>query len=117
MSPFGAPVAELPSVFGGEAAGAVEQVGADLTDFAPGDEVFGQAVGGTFAEYPRLPAAFTVHKPATVSFEDAATLPITTATAHDPIASRSSERPQSACACAHHPQQRPRWQAPTRVSN
>jgi NADPH:quinone reductase-like Zn-dependent oxidoreductase len=75
----------VPAVFGGEAAGVVERIGPGVTDFAPGDEVFGQAAAGGYAEWALLPAELTARKPAAVSFEDAATLPIAAATAHDAI--------------------------------
>ncbi|MEU4242701.1 NADP-dependent oxidoreductase [Actinoplanes sp. NPDC026619] len=83
--PAGAPVPEVPAVFGGEAAGVVERVGEGVTDLAPGDEVFGQTVTGGYAEYALLPAALTARRPPVVSFEDAATLPIAAATAHDAL--------------------------------
>jgi NADPH:quinone reductase-like Zn-dependent oxidoreductase len=83
--PAGVPAPELPAVFGGEAAGVVERVGADVTAFAPGDEVFGQALTGGYAEYTLLPAAITARRPPGVSFEDAATLPIAAATAYDAL--------------------------------
>jgi NADPH:quinone reductase-like Zn-dependent oxidoreductase len=55
---------------GGDLAGVVEAVGKDVTDFAPGDEVFG-ARTGAFSEYAA--ARMIVKKPANVSFEEAAT--------------------------------------------
>jgi len=84
-APPGAPAPVLPAVFGGEAAGVVERAGPGVTDFAPGDEVFGQAAGGSYAEQALLLAELTARKPATVSFEDAATLPVAAATAHDAV--------------------------------
>ncbi|GIF20924.1 NADPH:quinone reductase-like Zn-dependent oxidoreductase [Actinoplanes tereljensis] len=83
--PQGAPEPSVPAVFGGEAAGVVEQVGPGVTDFRPGDEVFGQTVAGGYAEYALLPAQLTARRPSVVSFEDAATLPIAAATAHDAL--------------------------------
>jgi NADPH:quinone reductase-like Zn-dependent oxidoreductase len=54
---------------GGDFAGVVEAVGKDMTDFAPGDEVFGSRTGA-FAEY--VAARMIAHKPKTVTFEQAA---------------------------------------------
>jgi NADPH:quinone reductase-like Zn-dependent oxidoreductase len=65
---------ELPAVDGREAAGVVDEVGADVTDVAPGDEVFGFAVGGAAAEYAVLDD-YTV-KPAALPWEEAAALPV-----------------------------------------
>lgn len=76
---------ELPAVFGNEAAGVVEEIGGGVTGFAVGDAVFGNPVGGGYAEYTLLPVAVTAHKPDTVSFTDAAALPVAGATAYDGI--------------------------------
>ncbi|MFB6815924.1 NADP-dependent oxidoreductase [Streptomyces sp. NPDC056347] len=75
----------FPAVFGSEAAGVVEAVGPDVSGFAVGDEVFGNPVTGGYAEYTLLPAAVTAHKPAGLSFTDAAALPVAAATAYDGI--------------------------------
>jgi NADPH:quinone reductase-like Zn-dependent oxidoreductase len=81
----GGPATELPAVFGSEAAGVVEEVGPGVEGFAPGDEVFGHADLGGYAELALLPAAGTAHKPAAVSFTNAATLPVAGATAYDAL--------------------------------
>lgn len=67
---------------GTDLAGEVVEVGKDVTEFRPGDEVFGESLrgmqwanGGTFAEYAAVPAEGLAHKPANVSFEQAATVP------------------------------------------
>jgi NADPH:quinone reductase-like Zn-dependent oxidoreductase len=62
-------------------AGTVEAVGKDVTRFEPGDEVFGGA-GGAFAEYLTIRETRAVtYKPANMSFEQAATVPIAALTA------------------------------------
>ncbi|MFH8221924.1 NADP-dependent oxidoreductase [Streptomyces sp. NPDC018057] len=73
----------FPIVFGSEASGVVEEVGEGVTGFAPGDEVFGNAAAGGYAQYTLLSAEVTAHKPAGLSFADAATLPVAAATAYD----------------------------------
>jgi NADPH:quinone reductase-like Zn-dependent oxidoreductase len=77
----------LPAVFGREASGVVRGIGPDVEGFAVGDEVFGRpAIGsGTWAEYTLLTAAGTAHKPPHLSFNDAATLPVASATAYDGV--------------------------------
>jgi NADPH:quinone reductase-like Zn-dependent oxidoreductase len=65
-------------LMGTDFAGIAEAVGKDVTDVQPGDEVFGGR-DGAFAEY--VSAKSVVRKPAGVSFEDAATLPIAGLTA------------------------------------
>src|SRR5689334_20235650 len=82
---IGAPVTPLPSVFGREVAGVVEEVGGDVTGFAIGDAVFGHPVTGAYTEFTLLPADATAHKPDAVSWADAATLPVAAATAYDAI--------------------------------
>ncbi|HEY2331722.1 MAG TPA: NADP-dependent oxidoreductase [Acidimicrobiales bacterium] len=76
---------ELPAVLGREASGVVESVGDGVTNFAAGDEVFGNTPHGSFAEYAVLTAASTGHKPAAVSFNDAASLPVGGGTAYDAV--------------------------------
>lgn len=75
----------FPTVFGSEAAGVVEGVGPDAEGFAVGDEVFGNPVTGGYAEYTLLPVSVTAHKPAELSFADAAVLPVAVATAYDGV--------------------------------
>ena len=67
-------------VRGWDVAGTVEAVGANITRFVPGDEVLGVAEG-SFAEYAIAPADKVVRKPARLSFEQAAALPISGVTA------------------------------------
>src|SRR5207253_421868 len=74
-----------PAVFGQEVAGVVEAVGDGVEGFAVDDEVFGLAVDGGYAEYARVAAGVAAHKPAGVSFVDAATLTVTAATAYDGV--------------------------------
>ena len=64
---------------GTDFAGVVEAVGAGRTDFAPGDEVYGGRTGA-FAEYVSVKNAI-VPKPANISFEQAAAIPIAGLTA------------------------------------
>ena len=68
------------SVRGWDVAGAVEAVGAEVTRFQPGDEVFGTGEG-TFAEYAPAREDRLVAKPAGLSFTEAAVLPISATTA------------------------------------
>ncbi|MFE9994771.1 NADP-dependent oxidoreductase [Streptomyces avermitilis] len=81
----GGPARELPAVFGNEVSGVVEETGEGVTGFAVGDEVFGNPVAGGYAQYAVLPVTTTAHKPAGLSFTDAATLPVAAATAYDGV--------------------------------
>ncbi|HZO67883.1 MAG TPA: NAD(P)-dependent alcohol dehydrogenase [Kribbellaceae bacterium] len=65
---------------GMDLAGVVEAVGADVTRFRPGDEVFG--IGkGTYAEFARAPEKKLAPKPANLTFEQAAAVAISGLTA------------------------------------
>jgi NADPH:quinone reductase-like Zn-dependent oxidoreductase len=56
---------------GVDVAGRVEEVGGKVTEFQPGDEVFGSC-SGAFAEYACASETTLVRKPANVTFEQAA---------------------------------------------
>ncbi len=75
LSPFGGLPGPRNRVPGAALAGRVESVGAKVTQFRPGDEVFGQAANGAFAEYVVVPAKHIAHKPTNLSFEEAAAVP------------------------------------------
>jgi len=76
---------------GGDFAGTVEAVGAGVADFAPGDEVYG-CKGGAFAEYV-VPGEGVARKPANLSFEEAAAVPIAALTALQGLRDHASLRP------------------------
>lgn len=65
---------------GVDLAGQVEAVGRNVTQFKPGDEVFG-AGRGAFAEYVCVPEDKLTLKPANLSFEEAAAVPVAALTA------------------------------------
>ena len=69
-----------PLPIGTDVAGIVEAVGKDVTEFKPGDEVFG-AANGAWAEYAAAREVRLVPKPPNVSFEEAASVPIAAMTA------------------------------------
>ena len=64
---------------GADIAGRVEAVGKNVTQFQPGDEVFGELFGGalgSFAEYACASEDALALKPANLSFEQAAAAPV-----------------------------------------
>jgi NADPH:quinone reductase-like Zn-dependent oxidoreductase len=65
---------------GADFAGRVEAVGNNVTQFQPGDEVFG-ACTGSFAEYASVPENRLALKPTKSSFEEAAAIPVAAITA------------------------------------
>jgi NADPH:quinone reductase-like Zn-dependent oxidoreductase len=68
-------------VLGSDIAGQVEAVGKAVTRFRPGDEVFAFVLSGAFAEHAAVPEAVLGHQPATLTFEQAATVPLAALTA------------------------------------
>ena len=80
----------FPLVLGWDAAGVVEAVGPAVTKFTPGDEVFGynrrhELQLGTYAEYTTGPEDHWAHKPAGLSFEEAAAIPLAGLTAQQAL--------------------------------
>ncbi|MGY0458963.1 NAD(P)-dependent alcohol dehydrogenase [Kitasatospora sp. cg17-2] len=73
-------------------AGVVEEVGRDVAGFAPGDEVYGTAVAA-FAEYAATRPDRIAPKPAGLSFEQAATVPVSALTALQAVCDRAMVRP------------------------
>ena len=78
----------FPLIPGFDAAGVVERVGANVTELAQGDDVYGYLLkpvvgGGTYAEYVSAPANIVAKKPETVGFAEAAAIPTPGLTAMD----------------------------------
>jgi NADPH:quinone reductase-like Zn-dependent oxidoreductase len=74
----------LPLILGSELSGIVECVGADVSGFNVGDEVYGatnEQFSGAYAEYALPSAKKMAQKPNTLSFVQAASVPIVTVTA------------------------------------
>ena len=79
-------------VRGRDVAGRVEAVGANVSGFRPGEEVLG-VVDGSFAELAVARPDKLVRKPARLSFEEAAAVPISGLTALQAIRDRGEVRP------------------------
>ncbi len=73
---------------GRSVAGTVWSVGKDVTEFKPGDEVYGTC-DGSFAEYARARAGRLAPKPANLSFEQAAAVPVSALTALQAVRDRA----------------------------
>ncbi|WP_166848958.1 NADP-dependent oxidoreductase [Isoptericola sp. BMS4] len=81
---------QFPVVPGWDVAGVVERVGLDTPEYAVGDEVYGYVRkdwvhGGTFAELVAAPVRTLARKPASLSFTEAAAVPLTGLTAYQSI--------------------------------
>ena len=75
---------QFPFTMGSDFSGIVEQIGADVSNFKIGDEVFGAFklnIQGAFAEYGVIDEALLVHKPKNISHIQAAGIPLVSITA------------------------------------
>ena len=89
---------EAPIILGLDVSGVVEEVGPGVTDLAPGDEVyytpevFGPNSNGSYAEYHVAKADIVAKKPASLSHEEAAAVPLAGGTAYEAIVRRLGVR-------------------------
>jgi NADPH:quinone reductase len=90
---------ELPYTPGSDVSGVVVAVGAAVTRFAVGDEVFALtdfigARHGSYAEYQAVPAALAMRKPASLSHVEAASVPLAAGTAYEVVVRRLCLQPR-----------------------
>jgi NADPH:quinone reductase len=89
---------EAPIILGADISGVIEEVGPGVTDLAPGDEVyytpevFGPRSNGSYAEYHVAKADIVAKKPATISHEEAAAVPLAGGTAYEALVRRLALR-------------------------
>jgi NADPH:quinone reductase len=79
-----------------EMSGEVAAVGPGVTSVAVGDRVCGAGLGA-FGEYTVLDHRHAIAIPESLSWSDAASLPVGLATEHDALVSRQDSRPGRAC--------------------
>lgn len=92
----------FPVIWGCDISGVVEQVGSSVTLFKPGDEVYGFKHGkvgetyrGTYAEFAVLPENTIAQKPARLSHEEAAAVPLAALTAWQALVGQGRIKPRS----------------------
>ncbi len=83
-------ISHFPMVLHGDVAGVVEEVGAGVTHYTVGDEVYGCAgglldMGGALSEYMLVDADLIAHKPQSISMREAAALPLVALTAWEAL--------------------------------
>ena len=88
----------LPAILGIDLAGTIEEVGAEVSGFAVGDEVFGMIGGvgdlpGSLAEFTSVDARLLAHKPPALSMREAAALPLVFITAWEGLVDRARVAP------------------------
>lgn len=91
-APYAMP--QLPAIIGTDLAGVVEAVGAGVSQFVVGDEVYGLTGGvrglqGSLAEYAAVDARLLAHKPSTLSLREAAAMPLVFLTAWEGLVDRA----------------------------
>ena len=82
---------------GADIAGRIEAVGRNARQFKPGDEVFGDMAGhgnGSFAEYVSAPESAFALKPANLSFDEAAAVPMAGVTALQGLRDEGQIKPE-----------------------
>ncbi|BDT57048.1 quinone oxidoreductase [Massilia varians] len=94
-APYAEP--ELPAILGTDLAGVVAEVGAGVTDFKVGDEVYGltggvRGIPGTLAEFAAVDARLLAPKPKNLSMREAAALPLVFLTAWEGLVDRAHVR-------------------------
>ena len=87
-----------PAILGYDAAGIITAVGPGVTSFHVGDEVFytPEIVGnqhGTYAEFEAVPATIVAPKPPSLTFIEAAAVPLAGGTAWEAVVRRLTVRP------------------------
>jgi 2-desacetyl-2-hydroxyethyl bacteriochlorophyllide A dehydrogenase len=83
-------------IFGTDIAGRVESVGSNIRELRVGDEVFGDLSScgfGGFAEYVAVPESVLALKAASISFEDAAAIPMAALTALQALRDKGNIQP------------------------
>ena len=83
-------------VRGWDVAGTVESVGGRVDAFGPGDQVMGVSEAGSFAERAIAPADKLVPKPSSISFEQAAAVPVSGVTALQALRDKADVQPGDA---------------------
>lgn len=86
----------LPAILGSDAAGVIDEVGGGVTEFKAGDAVYytPEFKGrGTYAEFHVVPASIIALKPSSLSFAEAAAVPLAGGTAWEAVVRRLSPRP------------------------
>ena len=85
---YPAPEGSPQDIPGLEFAGEIDAVGDGVTEWTPGDRVFGLAGGGTYAELLVLPARAVARVPSSLDFTTAAAVPEAFVTAYDAMVSQ-----------------------------
>lgn len=87
--------AEFPVIIHGDVAGIITEVGEGVTEFKPGDEVYGCAggfkgAGGALGEFMLADARLIAHKPGNLSMAEAAAIPLVAITAYEALFDRAN---------------------------
>ncbi|AZG43808.1 NADP-dependent oxidoreductase [Gordonia insulae] len=87
---------QMPLILGHDVSGVVTDIGNEVTDFAIGDEIYARPRDlriGTFAEYIAIDQDDAAHKPATLTFAEAAAVPLVALAAWQMLVEKAHIRP------------------------
>ncbi|MBO9130551.1 zinc-dependent alcohol dehydrogenase family protein [Bacillus sp. 165] len=85
---------ELPLILHSDCAGVIEEVGEGVSSFQPGDEVYTTVgLGGALADYTLVDASLVAVKPKSLTFTEAAALPLVALTAWEALVERCKVQP------------------------
>ncbi|HLP91166.1 MAG TPA: NAD(P)-dependent alcohol dehydrogenase [Nostocaceae cyanobacterium] len=89
---------KFPMILGLDVAGEVVEVGSQVTGFQVGDEIFGSTdlFGGAYAEYAAVSQKWAAHKPANISYVEAAAIPGSGVTALQALRDQGNIQPGQA---------------------
>jgi len=92
---FLAEMAEFPLILGEECAGDIERVGGSVTTLRENDAVYTYFVAkhGAYAQYVAVKASYVARKPASLSYLEAAAVPVVGITAHQAIVDEIKLKP------------------------
>ncbi|OZG29256.1 NADPH:quinone oxidoreductase [Williamsia sp. 1138] len=86
----------MPMILGHDVSGVVTDIGSEVTDFAIGDEIYARPRDlriGTFAEYIAIHQDDAAHNPTTLSFEEAAAVPLVALAAWQMLVEKAHIKP------------------------
>ncbi len=86
----------MPVILGHDVSGVVTDIGAEVTDFAIGDEIYARPRDlriGTFAEYIAIHQDDAAHKPKTLTFSEAAAVPLVALAAWQMLVEKAHIKP------------------------
>ena len=89
-------VHKLPLILGWDVAGIIEKTGSEVTNFKPGDQVYSRPAlerNGSYTEFMTVKANEVAFKPTSITFEEAASIPLAGITAWESLVTTAAIQP------------------------